>query len=359
MYPWILQSQRIVPSLTENVVPGCVWTQPSALVHGCPALLRKAPLIDSPGLRPIAHNLEMKSRVHPKYKTKYHVRNWTSYERALVRRGDLTVWLSPDAIAAWEPDGGGKRGGQRKYSDVAIETALTLRLLFQLPLRQAEGFLTSLFRLMGLDLPSPDHTTLSRRGQRLDVTLRHPPPDKRLHLIIDSTGLSMFGAGEWAAAKHGGHGKRGWKKLHLGVNRSGVIVARALTDATADDALTGVTLVGSGRRRCSQRHGGPSLRHDRLLRRRDRAWCEGRGATGQDGPAVPTRPAVERARSHDPKGHEDRSALVEEGGRVPSAGPCGECHLPVQIDARRWAASPDCRWAKWSRRCLRATCSIG
>ena len=132
------------------------------------------------------------------------------------------MWLSPEAIAAWEPDGGGKRGGQRKYSDVAIETVLTLRLIFHLPLRHAEGFLTSLFRLMGLDLPSPDHTTLSRRGQHLDVTLRHSPRDKRLHLIIDSTGLSMFGEGEWAAAKHGDHGKRGWRKLHLGVNRSGV-----------------------------------------------------------------------------------------------------------------------------------------
>ena len=114
-----------------------------------------------------------------------------------------------------------------------------------LPLRQAEGFLTSLFRLMGLDLPSPDHTTLSRRGQHLDVTLRHPPREKRLHLIIDSTGLSMFGEGEWAAAKHGGHGKRGWRKLHLGVDRAGVIVAQALTDATTDDALTGITLMGA------------------------------------------------------------------------------------------------------------------
>ena len=83
----------------------------------------------------------MKSRVHPTYKKKYRVQNWASYDRALVRRGDLTIWLSPAAIAAWEPDGGGTRGAQRKYSDLAIESALTLRLLFHLPLRQAEGFL--------------------------------------------------------------------------------------------------------------------------------------------------------------------------------------------------------------------------
>ena len=114
----------------------------------------------------------MKSRVHPTYKTKYHVQNWAAYDRALVCRGDITIWLSPAAIAAWEPDGAGTRGAQRKYSDLAIESALTLRLLFHLPRRQTEGFLTSLFVLMGLDLRSPDHTTLSRRGQHLDRRLR-------------------------------------------------------------------------------------------------------------------------------------------------------------------------------------------
>ena len=104
----------------------------------------------------------MKSRVHPKYKTKYRVRNWASYERALIGRGNITIWLSRAAIAAWKPEGTRTRGAPPKYSDLAIETALTLRLLFHLPLRQAEGFLTSLFHLMGFDLRSPDHTTLSR-----------------------------------------------------------------------------------------------------------------------------------------------------------------------------------------------------
>ena len=142
--------------------------------------------------------------------------------------------MSPAAIAAWEPDGTGTRGAQRKYSDLAIETALTLRLLFHLPLRQAEGFLTSLFVLMGLDLRSPDHTTLSRRGQHLNLTLRAVP---------SRAGLSIVGEGEWAAAKHGGRGTRGWKKLHVGVDQAGVIVAHALTDATGDDATTGVELI--------------------------------------------------------------------------------------------------------------------
>jgi IS5 family transposase len=189
------------------------------------------------------HTKRMKSRVHPTYKTKYRVRNWASYDRALVRRGDITVWLSPEAIADWEPAGRGTRGGQRKYSDVAIETGLTLRLIFHLPLRQSEGFLTSLFGVMGIDLPAPDHTTLSRRGLHLQLRLRRLPPGEEMHLIVDSTGLSIVGEGEWAAVKHGGRGIQGWKKLHLAVDRSGVIIAQALTAANVDDAITGIDLM--------------------------------------------------------------------------------------------------------------------
>ena len=187
----------------------------------------------------------MKSRVHPTYKTKYRVKNWASYDRALVRRGDVTVWFSAAAIAAWEPAGVGRRGGQLRYSDLAIETALTIRLIFTLPLRQTEGFLTSLFGLMGLDLPAPDHTTLSRRGQHLKLILRRVPRGEPMHLIVDSTGLSIVGEGEWAAAKHGGRGTRGWKKLHVAVNRSGVIIAEVLTEATLDDATTGIDLIAA------------------------------------------------------------------------------------------------------------------
>ena len=142
----------------------------------------------------------MKSRVHPTYKTKYRVGNWASYDRALVRRGDVTLWLSPDAIAAWEPASVGARGGQFRYSNLAIETALTLRLLFHLPFRQTEGFLQSLLGMMGIDRSAPDHTTLSRRGQLLDLTRRRVPTGEGMHLIVDSTGLSIMGEGEWAVA---------------------------------------------------------------------------------------------------------------------------------------------------------------
>ena len=155
------------------------------------------------------------------------------------------MWLAPDAIASWEAVGVGTRGGQLQYSDLAIETALTLRLLFDLPLRQTEGFLTSIFEMLGLDLSAPDHTTLSRRGQHLGLTLHRASTGAGMHLIVDSTGLSIVGEGEWAAAKHGGRGRRGWKKLHLGVDRSGVIVAQALTDGNVDDATPGIRLIGA------------------------------------------------------------------------------------------------------------------
>jgi hypothetical protein len=184
----------------------------------------------------------MKSRVHPKYKTKYRVGNWTEYDRALVQRGDITLWISTDAIDAWKPAPSGRRGGQRKFSDHAIGTALILRLVFKLPLRQAEGFLQSVLSLMGVDLEAPDHTTVSRRSQHLDIQLACVTA-KPLHLIVDSTGLSIVGEGEWAAVKHGGRGKRAWKKLHLGVDESGVIVAEIMTGGNADDAKTGLNLI--------------------------------------------------------------------------------------------------------------------
>jgi IS5 family transposase len=191
----------------------------------------------------MGHDPGMRSRVHPKYKTKYRVSNWAEYDRALVQRGDVTLWISTDATDAWKPAPSGRRGGQRKFSEHAIETALTLRLVFRLPLRQAEGFLRSLLSLMSLDLEAPDHTTLSRRSQDLDVALPLISTKKPIHLIVDSTGLSIVGEGEWAAAKHGGRGRRGWKKLHLGVDRSGVIVAEALTRGNADDAKTALDLI--------------------------------------------------------------------------------------------------------------------
>ena len=156
------------------------------------------------------HFLGMNSRVHPKYKRRKRsfrvdrVNNWSKYDRALVQRGEITLWISEDAIEDWKPAASGGRGGQRKFSDHAIETALMLRLVFKLRLRQAEGFLRSTLSLVDIDLEAPDHTTLSRRSQGLNVQLDRVAGDNPIHFIVDSTGLSIAGEGEWAAAKYRG-----------------------------------------------------------------------------------------------------------------------------------------------------------
>jgi hypothetical protein len=126
-------------------------------------------------------------------KMKFKVTNWQEYEAGLRRRGSLTLWLTPEAIAMWIAPRRTTRGGQPRYSDLAIETALTLSLVFGLRLRQTEGLLGSVLQLMALDLAVPDHTTLSRRARTWQSTNRRPdlpiPSDGPVHVVVDSTGL--------------------------------------------------------------------------------------------------------------------------------------------------------------------------
>jgi hypothetical protein len=179
------------------------------------------------------------SRVNRKYKTKYRIRNWREYERGLRSRGDVTIWLSEEAIVAWTPPKNGLRGGQRRYSNLAILTALTLRVVFRLPLRQTEGFLNSLLSLMGLDLKAPDHTTLSRRNQDVEVPPLTRVHDRPIHLVVDSTGLKTLGAGEWNVQKYKASRKRrDWRKLHIGMDDDGSIVAAKVTASSEGDAST-------------------------------------------------------------------------------------------------------------------------
>ncbi len=185
-----------------------------------------------------------KSKVSPKYKTKYRVRNWAAYEKSPRRRGDITVWFDKDVAEAWDAPSSGRPGAQRSYSDLAILAALTLRTVFHLALCQTEGFVASLLRLMGLDLKTPDHTTLSRRGRTLEVPRLGSDDESPLHLVIDSTGLKVIGGGEWHAFKHHvSKRRRSWRKLHLGVDSHGFIVASALTESGKDDASVGAELL--------------------------------------------------------------------------------------------------------------------
>lgn len=169
-------------------------------------------------------------------KAKYRVTNWAAYNESLRRCGDLTVWISQDALAQWSAPRRKSPGGQPKYSDLAITLCLSLRTVYGQALRQTQGLMGSIAKLMGVEIAIPDFTTLSRRGKGLTlptvqrrVTNRDP-----IHLVIDSTGLKIFGEGEWLENKHKIKMKRKrWRKLHLGLDLvSGEIVS---CDLTTDD----------------------------------------------------------------------------------------------------------------------------
>jgi Transposase DDE domain len=179
---------------------------------------------------PFKHHAARRHRIP---QARYRVRNWRDYEAGLKRRGDLTLWLDEAAIAGWQAPQRSTPGGQAWYSDAAIELVLMLRFAFHLALRQAEGFAGSVLRLLGLDLRVPDHTTLCRRSRRFAGRRPKVAPHGPMHLVIDSTGLKLFGQGEWDAEKHG-RARRSWRKLHIAVDAdSGEIVACVLTGNAA------------------------------------------------------------------------------------------------------------------------------
>src|SRR5215212_3389662 len=174
-------------------------------------------------------------RRHHIPKQKHKVANWAEYDASLRQRGSLTVWFTAEAIAAWHAEPRTTPGGQPHYSSLAILTGLTLRAVFRLALRQTEGLIGSIIRLLGLDLSVPDHTTLSRRAATLEVPRPRPGPEP-VHLLVDSTGLKLCGAGEWLVEKHGTKTRRSWRKLHLGRDAdTGQIVAATLTPHDVDD----------------------------------------------------------------------------------------------------------------------------
>jgi transposase len=184
---------------------------------------------------PMPHKFN-EPRRHKIPMAKYRVTNWPDYDAALVRRGALTVWFTDEAIAQWRAPATGRRGGQLIYSALAIETALTIRLVFHQPLRQTEGLLRSIADVLGVDIAIPDHTTLSRRGVGLTVLPRNIHRAEPLHLVVDSTGLKIYGEGEWLDAKQGSRSRRRWRKLHLGINAEtlDVVVAELTPDDVGD-----------------------------------------------------------------------------------------------------------------------------
>jgi len=175
-------------------------------------------------------------RTQSRRKELYRVRNWSEYEQALVQRGSITFWLSDDIEKVWLHTGEKQRGSQFDYSDKAIEIMLTLKEVFHLTNRSIEGFVRSLFVMMKIDMPVPDHSTLSRRGKTLKVKLPRKASG-RLNLVLDSTGLKIYGEGEWKVRKHGYSKRRTWRKLHLGADpENGEIQTVLLTENSVSDA---------------------------------------------------------------------------------------------------------------------------
>ena len=167
--------------------------------------------------------------------TKYKTTNWSAYNDSLKQRGSLSIWFDPEMI--WVPPPRGKRGRQQSFSDAAIQTCLTLKVLFGMPLRQTTGFVESLLRLVGLDWTVPDFSTLCRRQKTLNVSLPYRGGTGPLNLLIDSTGIKAEGEGEWNARKHGGSKRRTWRKIHIGIDEETLEVrAVEVTTSNVGDA---------------------------------------------------------------------------------------------------------------------------
>jgi IS5 family transposase len=199
----------------------------------------------------IAELLRHSARRHPDREppavppVRYRVRNWRAYNQALIQRGSLTLWVDAQTIAAWlGNERTGCVGAPTTYADTAIRCLLMLKAVFRLPLRQTQGFTASIFGLLGVTLPVPTYSTLSRRAATLILPRLRTTKSAQLHLVIDASGLKIYGEGEWQVRQHGWTKHRTWRKLHLGVDeRTGEIVAQVLTPrAVAEHTQIGTLL---------------------------------------------------------------------------------------------------------------------
>lgn len=172
-----------------------------------------------------------------KKKQQYRIRNWSEYNKALARRGSLTFWFAEDAIHSWRnQQKTGKRGKPRIYGDACIQVMLTLKAVYHLPQRATYGLVGSLLELLGVDLPVPHPSILSRRADGLDVALPGARKTEPLHVLVDATGLKVYGEGEWKVRTHGVGKRRTWRKLHLALNaKTGEILASVCTTSNVSD----------------------------------------------------------------------------------------------------------------------------
>ena len=191
-------------------------------------------------MRPFSlfHALFMPNKHNDKYRHKfkkatYKVTNWADYNESLRKRGDITIWFTEEAIRAWKPEKTGSR--PKDYSELAIATCLFLRQVFSLPLRQTEGFAKSLVQLMHLELGIPDFSTLSKRSINLELSNLAQTLTPGSHVIVDSTGLKVYGKSEWHQERHDVKAKRTWRKLHIAVDEKHQIIAWDITPNSTGD----------------------------------------------------------------------------------------------------------------------------
>ena len=183
----------------------------------------------------------------PASKDRYKPRDWKAYNESLCRRGSLVLWLEEGVYRHWrDVSQGGKVVGEKQYPDMVIEFCLTIKQVYGLALRQCTGFIKSILSLIGLsELAVPDYSTLCRRSSALKVQVSHRPIGQKLHIAVDSTGLKVFGEGEWKVRKHGVSKRRTWRKLHLSVDvDSQEIISCELTENSVDDAAMTAPLLG-------------------------------------------------------------------------------------------------------------------
>lgn len=172
-----------------------------------------------------------------KTKVKYQIVNWKAYNQSLISRGDVTIYFNEEVLDSWYSDLPNQRGAQEVYSDLCVETLVMLKVVFKLAYRQTQGFTQSLLRLLGLqDLKVPSYSQICRRAADLKITSYRIPNKGPIVIAIDSTGLKIFGEGEWKVRKHGYSKRRTWRKLHLGVDpQTGFIHCHTLTLNDIDD----------------------------------------------------------------------------------------------------------------------------
>jgi len=172
-----------------------------------------------------------------KKKAKYRIRNWSDYNRSLVNRGSLTFWISQELIANWiEKEKSGERGRSPLYTQAAIVAMASLKFVFHQAGRQTCGLVVSVFKLLKVQLPVPDHSTVSRRMAGMEVGLPVKASRKSRHLVIDSTGLKLYGEGEWKVRTHGASKRRTWRKLHLCLDAAtGEVVVAAASENSVSD----------------------------------------------------------------------------------------------------------------------------